>query len=61
MNTLHEELARAHRVELLSQASAARQTRQIVMARRLQRRAERLQRRAERAAHQARLAVARVI
>jgi hypothetical protein len=52
MNLMHEELARAQWSERLEQAQAHRQARQVLVARRLSRRAER-------AAQQARLALAR--
>ncbi len=54
MSTLHEELARAHTAQRLGEAQAARRGRQVVLARRLGRRAER-------AALQARLVLARSI
>jgi hypothetical protein len=52
MNTMHEDLARAHMSARLGEAREMRRGRQLVMARRLSRRAER-------AAQQARLVVAR--
>ena len=52
MNLMHEELARAHMSVRLGEAQAQRRGRQVVVARRLSRRAER-------AALQARLALAR--
>jgi hypothetical protein len=52
MNLMHEELARAQMSERLGEAQAQRRGRQVVVARRLSRRAER-------AALQARLALAR--
>ena len=52
MNLMHEELARAQWTERLGEAQAQRRARQVVVARRLSRRAER-------AAQQARLALAR--
>ena len=52
MNTMHEDLARAHMSARLGEARERRRGRQLVMARRLSRRAER-------AAQQARLVVAR--
>ena len=52
MNTLHEDLARAQMTERLGEARDLRRGQQLVMARRLSRRAER-------AALQARLALAR--
>ena len=52
MNTMHEDLARAHMSARLGEAQQMRRGRQLVMARRLSRRAER-------AAQQARLVVAR--
>jgi len=52
MNLMHEELARAQWSERLGEAQAQRRARQVVVARRLSRRAER-------AAQQARLALAR--
>ncbi len=54
MNLLYEDLARAHTRQLLGDAEASRRGRQIVLARRLSRRAER-------AALHARLALARSI
>ena len=54
MNLMHEELARAQMAERLGEARAQRRGRQLVVARRLSRRAER-------AAQQARLALARSI
>jgi len=52
MNTMHEDLARAHMSARLGEARQLRRGRQLVMARRLSRRAER-------AAQQARLVIAR--
>jgi hypothetical protein len=52
MNTMHEDLARAHMSARLGEAQQMRRGRQLAMARRLSRRAER-------AAQQARLVVAR--
>ena len=52
MNLMHEDLARAHMSARLGEARDLRRGRQLVMARRLSRRAER-------AAQQARLVVAR--
>ena len=52
MNLMHEELARAQWSDRLAEAQAQRRGRQILVARRLSRRAER-------AAQQARLALAR--
>lgn len=52
MNTMHEDLARAHMSARLGEAQQMRRGRQLVMARRLSRRAER-------AAQQARLVIAR--
>jgi hypothetical protein len=52
MNLMHEDLARAQMSERLGEARALRRGRNVVVARRLSRRAER-------AAHQARLALAR--
>jgi hypothetical protein len=52
MNTMHEDMARAHMSARLGEAQQMRRGRQLVMARRLSRRAER-------AAQQARLVVAR--
>jgi hypothetical protein len=52
MNLMYEELARAQMSERLGEAQAQRRGRQVVVARRLSRRAER-------AAQQARLALAR--
>ena len=52
MNTMHEDLARAHMSARLGEAREMRRGRQLVMARRVSRRAER-------AAQQARLVVAR--
>jgi hypothetical protein len=52
MNTMHEDLARAQMSARLGEAQQMRRGRQLVMARRLSRRAER-------AAQQARLVVAR--
>jgi hypothetical protein len=52
MNLMYEELARAQMSERLGEAQSRRQGRQVVVARRLSRRAER-------AAMQARLALAR--
>ena len=54
MNLMHEELARAQMAERQGEARAQRRGRQLVVARRLSRRAER-------AAQQARLALARAI
>ena len=52
MNLMYEELARAQMSERLGEAQSRRLGRQVVVARRLSRRAER-------AAHQAKLAMAR--
>jgi hypothetical protein len=54
MNLMYEELARAQMSERLGEAQSRRQGRQVVVARRLSRRAER-------AARQARLALARTL
>ena len=53
MNLMYEELARAQMSERLGEAQRLRRGRQVVVARRLSRRAER-------AAHQARVAAARL-
>ena len=52
MNLINEDLARAQRSSRVGEAQELRRGRQVVLARRLSRRAER-------AAHQARLALAR--
>lgn len=54
MNVMHEDLARAHMNERLGEAQNLRRGQQLVVARRLSRRAER-------AAQQARLALARTL
>ena len=54
MNLMNEDLARAHMAARLGEAQNLRRGQQLVVARRLSRRAER-------AAHQARLALARVL
>ena len=54
MNLMHEDLARAHMAERLGEARERRRGHQLVLARRLSRRAER-------AAAQARLALARTL
>ena len=54
MNLMNEDLARAHMAARLGEAQNQRRGQQLVVARRLSRRAER-------AAHQARLALARVL
>ena len=53
MNLIHEDLARAHAAARLGEAQQQRRGRQLVLARRLARKAER-------AAYEARLALARL-
>lgn len=57
---MNEALARAHRSERLKQAEHERLVRDLVVARRMQRKAERAARRARRLAHAASLAFERV-